>query len=116
MRLELRQVKEVNSVCNQSKHDVNVTGIIDLEYQQKNHNIGGQSEYSNVFIGKTTVDPKDTIKVLDSSKNNVENNTIHGNKQEVQNKSSSNKSTESVGNGKILDMMMIELMFLVVLI
>ena len=87
-------------MCNQSKRAVNVTGSIDSEDQQTNHKIGGKVENSNVFIAKTTVVHTDTIKVLDSSKNTVENNTIIRNKQEVKIKSSLDKSTEYVGSEK----------------
>ena len=45
MRLELKQDKGENIVCNQSNHDVNVRDTIDTEHKQTNNTTDGQSKY-----------------------------------------------------------------------
>ena len=51
----------------------------DENHVEKNAHFAG-------IIANTIVDSTDTIKVLDSSKKVTENDTMHGNKQEVKDK------------------------------
>ena len=45
MKLELKQAKGENIVCNQSNHDVNVRDTIDTEHKRTNDSTGGQFKH-----------------------------------------------------------------------